>query len=317
MAQALYDPERGYYSRQIKTVGKRGDFSTSATLSPDFAAAVANWLKSESSLQTNVRHVIEIGAGSGVLMESVKRSLGWWKRRQFHWHVVETSEVLQKQQKLLLGDSVTWHKNLKAALETCEGKAFLYHNELLDAFPVMLLQWQEGLWQEVHITPAGREISLPLEWDETMRAPFTALQAWPGKAARQRIEIHAAVRNWMLEWAPAWKQGAMLTVDYGDVFPALYYRRPVGTLRGYLHQQRLEGEAVYMNPGRQDITADINFSDYRNWAAELNWKEISYGNQSVFIQTYLKKLSPHPATAFIMDLHGAGEAFKYLIHRPG
>ena len=75
MARALFDPQRGYYSRNIRTVGARGDFSTSATLSPDLGRSIAAWLKAQSG----VRHVIEIGAGSGELMQQLKRSLGWWR----------------------------------------------------------------------------------------------------------------------------------------------------------------------------------------------------------------------------------------------
>jgi SAM-dependent MidA family methyltransferase len=34
IARALYDPQRGYYTRRIRDVGgSRGDFATSATLS--------------------------------------------------------------------------------------------------------------------------------------------------------------------------------------------------------------------------------------------------------------------------------------------
>ena len=46
MARALFDPERGYYTRHIKTVGARGDFSTSATLSPALGHAIAARLHS-------------------------------------------------------------------------------------------------------------------------------------------------------------------------------------------------------------------------------------------------------------------------------
>lgn len=316
MARALYDPERGYYARQIRTVGARGDFSTTATLSPVLGQAVAAWLRQEATLQPQVRHIIEIGAGSGVLMATVKKSLGWWQRRRFHWHLVETSPVLQKQQRELLGSQkVTWHSDVKSALNACGGAAFLYHNELLDAFPATLVQWHADAWHEVHVSPEGREAWLPLGWGDSKQAPFAALGAWPARARAQRAELHASVREWLRDWAPAWRCGAMLTVDYGDVFPALYHRRPAGTLRAYLHQQRLEGTDVYLNPGRQDITADINFSDYREWARELGWQEIRYGTQADFIQSYLKKLNSDPRTTFIMHPGGAGEAFKHVVHR--
>lgn len=317
MAQALYDPAKGYYTRHIRTVGARGDFSTSATLSPAFGQAVAHWLKAEAALQPGVRHIIEIGAGSGDLMAAVRGHFNWWQRRRFHWHIVETSPVLQTAQRQKLGPGITWHHRLEDALKASDNKGFIYHNEVLDAFPLRLLQWHENGWCEVHLDPGMREVLRPLEMPVAEAAAFTVLRGnWPGRAPSQRVEIHASVREWMHGWAPMWQAGAMLTVDYGDVFPVLYHRRPAGTLRAYLHQHRLEGSAVYQNPGRQDLTADVNFSDYRNWALELGWLEAAYGTQTEFLSSHSIKTKPSDLrTAFIMNSGGAGDAFKHVIHR--
>ena len=43
MRRALYDPVRGYYSRRITGVGKRGDFTTAPMLSEAPARAIAAW----------------------------------------------------------------------------------------------------------------------------------------------------------------------------------------------------------------------------------------------------------------------------------
>ena len=43
MRVALYDPELGYYARNVRSVGARGDFSTAATLHPALGEAVAAW----------------------------------------------------------------------------------------------------------------------------------------------------------------------------------------------------------------------------------------------------------------------------------
>ncbi len=64
----------------------------------------------------------------------------------------------------------------------------------------------------------------------------------------------------------------MLTIDYGGTTDEIYHRRPSGTLRAYRGQQRLTGGDVYELPGRQDITADVNFDDLQGWARELGWK---------------------------------------------
>lgn len=302
MVRALFDPERGYYTRHIKTVGARGDFSTSATLSVSLGNAVAAWLKSESRVHPGVRQVIEVGAGNGSLMQAVRRSLGWWTRRRFTFHIVETSPVLRVQQQKRLGGQIQWHESLEKALAATQGEALIYHNELLDAFPATLVQWDaaEQRWLEVWVPES-------LHTHEFDPADFSVLRH-AMFADRQRCEIHPSIRDWLRNWTPQWKGGAMLTIDYGDEFPQLYHRRPHGTLRAYLLHQRLTGADVYANPGRQDITADINFTDYRSWLDAL-------GLVAVQSQPLADFLRPHGAPAQLLDADGAGGAFKCLVHR--
>lgn len=370
MARALHDPQRGYYARRIQGIGgQRGDFATAATLSPLLGQAIAAWLKQSRREMPEVRHVIEVGAGNGALMETVRKSLGWWQRRRFEWHIVETSEALREQQKQRLGSVVTWHSQLEDALEACSGSAFIYHNELLDAFPVRLVQCHEGEWQEVFVefeNGRAREVLKPLEmkaekipspslsphdiprvcdlhsgerdqrlrpldpamhddptlnpfrgegWGEGGSPPQQLASAFsvlshPPQHPRQRCELHESVRDWLQGWVPKWRKGAMLTVDYGEQFPTLYRRRPRGTLRAYLMHQRLEGLSIYENVGRQDITADINFTDYRAWAAQLGLSEISFATQAEFLQSRVPS-----ASGPMLDPDGAGGAFKVLVHQ--
>jgi SAM-dependent MidA family methyltransferase len=309
MARALHDPHRGYYARRIQGIGgQRGDFATAATLSPLLGQAIAAWIQENRRAMPEVRHVIEVGAGNGALMEMVRKSLGWWQRRKLQWHIVESSVALRGQQKQRLGSGVTWHSQLETALEACSGAAFIYHNELLDAFPVRLVQCHEGEWQEVFVEFENgrvRELFRPLE----VEPAFSVLSHMP-QHAQQRCELHESVREWLHGWVPEWKRGAMLTVDYGDTFPALYQRRPRGTLRAYLMHQRLEGLSIYENAGRQDITADVNFTDYRAWAAKLGLVEIGFATQAEFLQSRVPG-----ASGPMLDPDGAGGAFKVLMHR--
>jgi SAM-dependent MidA family methyltransferase len=76
----------------------------------------------------------------------------------------------------------------------------------------------------------------------------------------------------MKELSKAWREGAMLSIDYGGATGEIYKRRPQGTLRAYRRQQRLTGAKAYELPGRQDITADVNFDDLQRWAGGLGWK---------------------------------------------
>ncbi len=325
MRRALFDPERGYYSRNIRTVGARGDFATAATLSPLLGAAIARWLRQEL-VDRPVRSIIEIGGGDGSLMNTVRRSLGWWRRSRLRWHMVETSPVLRAQQQVKLGESITWHTDLEAALTASGGQALVYHNELLDAFPCDRLQWDatSRCWKEIWLTntsPPSEELR-PLTPTNHDPPPFSALREWtsssPPPHPSQRIELHATVRDWLHGWAPHWKSGAMLTIDYGDLFPHLYHRRPNGTLRGYLMQQRTEGPEIYLNPGRQDLTADINFTDYRQWARDLEWIEHRFGTLRDFLATHAADRTARatgPDTQLLAP-GSAADAFRFTIHRP-
>ena len=325
MHRALYDPERGYYARQIRTVGRRGDFSTSATLSTALGEAIASWLREQSENQPTVHSIIEVGGGSGDLMRAVRAALGWWKRRRFRFLMVEKSGVLRAtQEKALQGTGVRWTEDVTEALQSCDGKAFIFHNELLDAFPVDLVEWnaERRAWEEIWLsktperwTEERRPLSTPAEEQNA----FDALN-WKPRAGTQRAELGTAAHAWLQEWAPHWKAGAMLTIDYGDEFPGLYHRRPRGTLRAYQAHQLLTGPDIYDSMGRRDLTADINFSDLRHWGDAFGWQTKPMETQRDFLRRYLHKfdhrLQQDRALAFLTDEHGAGTEFKVLEQSP-
>lgn len=317
MARALFDPKLGYYSRRVSTVGRGGDFSTSPTLNPLLGQAIGRWLRQAMAELPSVHDVIEIGAGTGVLLHQVRKSLGWWNRRQLRWHIVETSPVLREQQQATLrGCRVSWWTDLEQALTATGGCAFIYHNELLDAFPCQVLQRTENGWQELWLASSKGAV-VSEQWQPFSPPPWaSALTPNWSPPIGQRIELHATVRHWLSSWVPLWRSGQMLTIDYGDLFPAVYHRRPRGSLRGYFLQHRVDGPALYQNVGRQDLTADINFTDYRQWTEELGMQEIAFLSQADFIAQH--GLRPQtPGEQQWLATEGAGGAFKILLHQCG
>ena len=332
MQDALFDPDSGYYTKHVRTVGGRGDFATSATTGSLLGEAIAGWLKKESSALPEVRAVIEVGGGDGSLSRQVRRSLGWWRRRKLRWHMVEASPVLRSQQEARVGRSAAvWHDSMKQALGAADGSAFIFHNELVDAFPVTLLQWndQDQSWREVWVLPkpGGAWTEEPRETQLTLhdlQSHGTLLpQQWPPHALKdgQRVELHTSYRDWLQSWAPDWREGAMLTLDYGEAFPEVYRRRPRGTLRAYFMHQRLAGAEIYERMGRQDLTADVNFSDLRHWGEELGWRRTTLETQAAFLQRHVTDATARAvqdaAARFLLDGAGAGSAFKVLTQRPG
>ena len=159
MRVALYDPELGYYARNVRSVGPRGDFSTAATLHPALGEAVAAWASARRKelfggglLPWNL---IEAGPGTGELARTVFRALPLLARRTVTLRLVETSPVLREQQRVRLGDRAIWHGSMEEALEACGGRAVVYASELLDAFPVRVLRWWDNGWQALWISLKG------------------------------------------------------------------------------------------------------------------------------------------------------------------
>lgn len=322
MQRALHDPDAGYYAKRIRFVGRRGDFATSASVSGALGEAIAGWLREETRQSPAVRTLIEIGGGDGSLMCAVRRALGFFRRRRLHCCMVEDSPVLRERQKATLGaNAASWYHDVASALAACDGQAFLFHNELLDALPVTLAEWDGSRWQEIWLVRReGRWVEerrpLPPGLDDIH--VFSALAA---RVPGQRVELGTGARAWLERLARSWRTGAMLTVDYGAEFPAVYERRPRGTLRAYVAHHRFTGDQVYEHMGRQDITADVNFTDVMRWGESLGWRAAQYGTQRDFLSGYLggfrERAKFDLPLRFLADEHGAGSAFKVLVQRPG
>jgi len=324
MDLALHDAEAGYYSRNIRGPGARGDFATASTLHPALGEAVAAWAAGRRRALGGPFarwDLVEAGPGNGALAEAVLASLPLLARRTARLHLVETSPVLRETQRARLGERATWHATLEDALAACGGRAVVYASELLDAFPVQVLRWSGTGWQVLWISSKGNEWLE--EWrpasSELSLATFSVLsRTWP---SGQRVEIAPAVRSFLLSKKSSLLSGSLLLLDYGDVIDRLYDRRPDGTVRGYAHHVRLEGEELYRWGGKSDVTADVNFTDVAAWAAEAGFAVSPLETQGAFLARHVRdaaaRAAREPALAFLLDLRGAGTGFKALeLSRP-
>lgn len=295
MNLALHDPERGYYTRRIRGVGKTGDFTTTPMISESLGKAIASWAVA-AMRESKTRNLIELGPGEGYLAATVIKHLPWWRRPTLH--LVETSEPLRKKQKALLGKRVHWHDSIESALEACKGNACIYSNEFADAFPVRIFRKNHDDWSELHLAP--EEI-----WKKCASLPDSSIFEL-NFSNGQRVEVSEAYHDWLKGWLPIWKSGRVLTIDYGAPATELYHRRPRGSVRAYLLQQRIEGPQVADYPGRQDITADVNFTDIQRWSAP-QLRTIRLIPQREFLLPYARI-----SDAWVTHQDGAGDAFRVL-----
>lgn len=306
MQYALFDLERGYYAKNIHHVGRDGDFSTTASLSNILAFAIADQIRQQPETD-----IIEIGAGSGQLMHALQSCLKKDQRR-YRFHIVESSAPLQQRQRERLGKrslfgfkkSVThWHNDIHCALKDCRQRAFIFSNELVDAFPVRCFRRVDDQFEELFLSQ-GKELFLPVE-----TVPDSTSFDIPHN---QYFEVHASYHAWLQSWIPDWQSGTILTIDYGDIAETLYHKKPRGSLRAYWKHNLITGMAIYQNIGNQDITADVNFTDLIRWGKELGLKAgKALMTQAEFLAPYVSE--DDPKSQFLTSEAGAGTAFKVLV----
>lgn len=300
MRDALHHPRHGYYARRIATVGRGGDFTTTAEIAPCLARAMAGWVVDMARL-SGCRDVIELGPGSGKLAAAVMQHLPWWWRWRLRWHLVEKSQPLREKQKNLLAKRVIWHQDVKEVLSQCRGNALLYSNEFFDAFPVRVFRRYQQSWQELYLTQeSGRAEEI---WRPVEELPPSSLwgREWP---EGQRVEVHDSVRQWLQQFSEDWHRGAMLTIDYGSDCARLYHRQLRGSLRAYWQQHCIVGQDIYEHPGQKDLTADVNFTDLCEWSGCGMHQLFS---QRQFLLPWADQT--HPGDRCAVDEMGAGSAF--------
>jgi len=226
------------------TVGSTGDFSTTATLSISIGKAVAQAALDWQKKHHTPLNLIEIGGGDGSLAMSVIKSIPFFKRFKLNYHLVDSSTPLSEEQKTKLGKKVTLHNDIISALNQSEGTAFIFSNELVDAFPVRVFQHCKNRteWHELYIHE-DQELLRPYLDTLPDSCAFTDYEYSPN----QRIEIHESYKDW-------------------------------------LTHQRITGNGVYLNPGKQDITADVNFTDLMLWAEQENLTNLSLSTQEKFLR---------------------------------
>ncbi|MGC6426545.1 MAG: SAM-dependent methyltransferase [Akkermansiaceae bacterium] len=275
MADALYGP-RGYYTTPRPILGRQGDFTTTPKLTETLSKAIASWIKSRWIHHGQKLPVIELGPGDGSLAKSIRGQFSHLARRKLNYHFVEISPHLRERQLAAVKGQATSHPTLTEAFQTAGNKALILSNEFFDAFPVRIFKKEVQGFSELYLENA-KEI-----WQPTALLPNSTFfeNDWP---AGQRLEVAESIHTWMTDQLAQLNSGSLLSIDYGNTADKVYHRRPMGTLRAYAHHQLLVPPATYLNPGKQDLTFDVNFSDLSQWASELGITQLTLESQAAFI----------------------------------
>lgn len=291
MEMALYYPGLGYYTKDSTKIGRTGDFYTSPHLHSIFGAMIGKQMMEMWELigKPEIFHVVEMGAGMGYLAKDMLEYLSGSKsndKRQkdifkhLKYTIVELNLAVKTKQQELLSefmDKVNWISNLNE-LESVTG-CFL-SNELLDAFPVRLVEMDNEI-KEIHVSLNGDdfvEMGMPCTGEVEEYFREFGIELPKGF----RTEANLKIKSWLKEVSNKLFKGFVLTIDYG--YPAEdYYSedRSRGTLLCY-HQHQVN-ENPYQNIGQQDLTAHVNFSSLKKWGDELGLKTIGFCPQGTYL----------------------------------
>lgn len=307
MERALYDEQGGYYSKNIQNIGLRGDFSTSATMCDLLARRIVLQWRESCKAHGKRLPIIEIGGGNGDLAMAVCRNMSLIERLFSRYFMVDRSRALRNLQGMVGGHSVTVFDTMQKALRKCNGRAFIFSNELPDAFPARQFVFQGGEWLELGLAVVNGHIVRQAD-----RRPLPSSSAFGHWAQEgQIIEVHESYFKWYAEWHELWKSGTLLTIDYGQTNDKVYYRRPQGSLRGYKAHTLLTVDELPAMAGHCDITADVNFTDLIHLAQGSPADIIRYMSQRDFL---LPLANPDIAEeAHLIAVPGAGNYFNVLL----
>lgn len=337
MAACLYHPRHGYYMTPRERIGKAGDFFTSTSVHAVFGRLVARQLMQMSELLGgDVFQVVEQGAGEGHLALDILDTLAAEAPELYarlSYTLVEVGPASRARQARTLAAHaarVAWC----AADEWQIDSGCFLSNELVDAFPVHVVEKQGGELREVYVVNGSADA-----FAEELRAPSTPALAehfrWLGIAPVEgnRAEVNLAAPVWMRQVGERIGRGFVITIDYGYPAAELYaFHRRAGTLLCY--RQHQADDDPYTAVGEKDITTHVDFTALQQAGVEAGLATLWFGEQYRFLMGlgFFEELlrlqaqctDEREARALRMTLknlilpdQGMGETFKVLVQGKG
>ncbi|MFZ0292898.1 MAG: SAM-dependent methyltransferase [Candidatus Sulfotelmatobacter sp.] len=287
MEICLYDPELGYYSRNVERLGKAGDFYTSSDIHAVFGRLLARqfdemWraLGSPGSIE-----LIELGPGRGLFAQDV---LGWSEKKFpdfFHalrYVLVESSPALRERIGKILKDHFDSGKAELTPLFPSDDKSpratptIVFANEFFDALPVDIISAKGSLRIDAR---DGHFIEswVPSSPEELEFLDRYAVHPEPD----ERLELSLATQQCMDRLAAGMERGFIVAVDYGYTREEQLAGRHRGTLKAI--RQHSVSANPYEAPGEQDLTADVNFTALAAAAEKRGMQTHKLVTQSQFL----------------------------------
>ena len=267
--------------------------------------------------------LVEMGAGQGLLAADILQYLQRQYPDFFkvlEYIIVEKSVALRReQQQRLQGLPLKWY-GLEEILND-EIIGCFFSNELVDAFPVHLFVIEQGKLREIYVSQSlvgiDPVVLPPPSYALDMVAPDRAIPLnltassekigfvevtgepstpklseyfklvgiqLPSSAYPDgyRSEVNLAALDWLSMVSNKLKRGYLLTIDYGYSADRYYTpARQQGTLQCYYRHRHHDNP--YVNIGRQDITAHVDFTALERWGELCGLEKVGFVKQEFFL----------------------------------
>ncbi len=280
MEICLYDPELGYYSRNVEQFGKAGDFYTSSDVHAVFGRLLARQFEEIWTVLGSPERIeiLELGPGRGLFAQDV---LDWSDKkfpdffRALHYSLAENSPALRQRLQTTLnrhfaagkaslhsegGPPIGKGTTSVVPTDASIARAFapevpiiVFANEFFDALPVEVLSPQG----ELHISEKNGRLCETWHPPSAQALDFLDRHSVHPEAA-ERIEAPLIAQRYMSQIAAAVNCVVIIAIDYGYTRPEQLAGRHRGTITAY--RQHSVSANPYEAPGEQDITAHANFT---------------------------------------------------------
>jgi SAM-dependent MidA family methyltransferase len=293
MDQALYHPQRGYYSSGRALIGRRGDYFTNVSVGPFFGRVLAAQFAEigERLGKTKNLVIVEQGAHDGQfardLLKAAQESSPEFFE-QIQYLIIEPFPVWQNRQSETLRDfqdKVSWAKCL-SELDPFVGIHF--SNELLDSMPAHLIISTGHGWCEKFVAVAENKFVFV---DQPIVDPalMSQVEKLPERPAGYETEINLAALDWIDDVSAKITRGYVIAIDYGFACDEFYApHRTAGTLQVRARHRHLV--SPFEQIGQADISTHVEWTSLAARAEERSLRVHGFTDQHHFITGILSEL---------------------------
>ena len=327
MELSLYHSNLGYYTRESHRVGKAGDFITSVSIGKCYGTILAHYFSSLIELQFSKEKqivIVEFGAEYGDLaidiMSELKNILNDEQFQNLKYLVVEPFDSKRRKLKnRLVNEELNNIKVIADLNEQNNLNGFVLGNEVLDAMPFKRVRFRNKKWVELGVGLEKSDKSLSLiEVENGIQCEL--LSAWALDASNElpegfTTEVNLRLNKFIESIYSSFSKVSGLFIDYGSTTDELIASNKLGgTVRGYSDHKYITD--LLASPGTHDITANVNFDDFRLMAQRAGFEVIGPIEQYRFLTNAAKNwlIDIEKSQMQRADKEQIINQFKMLIH---